>query len=67
MVLCGKRQTFTMKKETILTPTTTQIICNRVPAVPRLLLGLYEENEKFHDIPHDRHNAENIPLSLIEC
>lgn len=67
MVLCGKRQTFTMKKETILTPTTTQIIFNKVPTVPRVLLGSYEENEKFHDIAHDTHNAENIPLSFIEC
>lgn len=56
-----------MKKETIFTPTTTQIIFKRVPTVPRVLFGSYEENEKFHNITHDRHNAENIPLSFIEC
>ena len=32
-----------MEKETIFTPTTTQIIFNRVPTVPRVLLGSYEE------------------------
>lgn len=30
-------------------------------------LGRMRRNEKFHDIAHDRHNAENIPLSFIEC
>lgn len=65
MVLCGKRQTFTMKKETILTPTTTQIMFNKVPTVPRVLLGSNEENERFHNIAHDRHNAKNTPLSSV--
>lgn len=64
MVLCGKKTNlYDGERNNINTDHHT----NQVPTVPGVLLGSYEGNEKFHDIAHDRHNAENIPLSVIEC